>query len=131
MAQAKGDLTETDYVEALTASRLASRDRGIDAVMSQHELDALVLPTATMPTKIDQLNGDHITGIGSTPAAQAGYPEVNVPVGFVGGVPAGMIFVGRAHTESRLIRMAYAYEQATQHRRAPSFLPATLPEVRG
>ena len=71
MAQAKGDLTETDYVEALAASRLASRDRGIDAVMSQHELDALVLPTATMPTKIDQLNGDHITGIGSTPAAQA------------------------------------------------------------
>jgi amidase len=131
MAEAKGDLHEPEYLKALEDSHLASRDEGIDAVMNQYQLDALVLPTATMPSKIDQLNGDHITGVGSTPAAQAGYPEVNVPVGFVGGVPAGVIFVGRAHTEAKLIRMAYAYEQATNHRRPPSFRPATLPEVHG
>ncbi len=129
MAEAKGGLGEAEYISALADSHGASHERGIDAVMSQHRLDALVLPTATIPTKIDQLSGDHITGVGSTPAAQAGYPEVNVPIGFVGGVPAGLIFVGGARSEVKLIRMAYAYEQATMHRRPPRFLPASLPDV--
>ncbi|MBJ7600513.1 amidase [Candidatus Nephthysia bennettiae] len=130
-AQEKGGLTEAEYVKALTESHRMSRDDGIDAVMRQFGLDALVMPTATMPCKIDQLNGDHITGVGSTPAAQAGYPAINVPIGFVDEVPGGLIFVGQPYSEASLIRLAFDYEQATLHRRPPRFLPATRPSTAG
>jgi amidase len=130
-AQEKGGLTEAEYVMALTESQRMSRDDGIDAVMRQFDLDALVMPTATMACKIDQLNGDHITGVGSTPAAQAGYPALNVPIGFVEEVPGGLIFVGQPYSEAKLIGLAFDYEQATLHRRPPRFLPATMPSMAG
>ena len=129
MAESKGGLDEAEYLAALAQSHSASRERGIDAALNRHHLDALVMPTATIPSKIDQVNGDHITGVGSTPAAQAGYPEVNVPIGYVGGVPAGLIFVGTAGSERKLIRIAYAFEQATKHRRPPRFMAGALPDV--
>jgi amidase len=69
------------------------------------------------------LNGDHFTGGFSSAAAVAGYPHVTVPAGYVFGLPVGLSFFGRARTDARLLGFAYAYEQATKHRRAPKFLP--------
>jgi amidase len=95
---------------------------GIDRVMDQHRLDALVAPTGDPAFPIDLLNGDHYTGGGtSTLPAVAGYPHLTVPAGQVFGLPVGLSFFGRAWSEPRLIALAHAFEQATRHRRAPSF----------
>ncbi len=122
-AEAKGPLTERAYRLALAKNLRLSRAQGIDAVMSKHRLDAIVAPTGGPAWTTDLLNGDHFTGGSSTPAAVAGYPNINVPAGFVAGLPVGLSFFGRAHSEPTLIRLAYAYEQATKHRRPPRFLP--------
>jgi amidase len=127
MAEAKGSLEDPEYKQAAAKSRSLAGAQGIDAVMREHRLDALVMPTVTLPCKIDNLNGDHITGLGSTPAAMAGYPAVSVPAGFVGEVPAGVLFTGRRDDEAKLIRLAYGFEQLTRLRRSPEFVPATAP----
>ncbi|BDC50740.1 amidase [Bryobacterales bacterium F-183] len=121
-AQEKGDLNSTEYKEALAACRRLSRDEGIDAVMNQHQLDALFAPTDSPAFPIDWLNGDHFTGGSSTLAAVAGYPHITVPGGLVHGLPVGVSFMGRANSEERLIGLAYAYEQRTKHRRKPRYL---------
>ena len=122
-AEAKGPLTEPAYLKALRASKAMSRAQGIDAVMVRHRLDALVAPTGGPAWTTDLVNGDHFSGGSSTPAAVAGYPNVQVPAGFVHGLPVGLSFFGRAFTEAKLIRLAYAFEQATRHRRPPRLLP--------
>jgi amidase len=122
-AEAKGPLTEAAYLKALRASKALSRAQGIDAVMIKHNLDALVAPTGGPAWTTDLVNGDHFGGGSSSPAAVAGYPNVQVPAGFVYGLPVGISFFGRAFTEARLIRLAYAYEQATRHRQPPRLLP--------
>jgi amidase len=121
-AQEKGPLTTPAYKEALERCRRLSRKEGLDAVMEQHRLDALVAPTGGPAWVIDPVNGDHFTGGNSTPAAVAGYPTVTVPMGFVFGLPVGLSFIGRAWSEGSLLRLAFAYEQATKHRRPPRFL---------
>ena len=122
-AQEKGPLTTPAYREALEKNRRLARAEGIDAVMDEHKLDALVAPTGGPAWTTDLVNGDHFTGGSSTPAAVAGYPNVNVPAGEVFGLPVGISFMGRAWSEPTLLRLAYAFEQATHHRRAPRFLP--------
>lgn len=122
LAQEKGALTEPEYLEALARSRHLAREEGIDAVMDAHRLDALVMPTTGPAWKIDPVVGDHIQGIGSSPAAQAGYPLVTLPAGYTHGLPIGLLLTGRAHSEPRLLALAYAYEQATTHRRPPRLL---------
>jgi amidase len=122
-AEAKGPLTTPAYIEALEKCRRLSRAEGIDAVMDQHKLDALVAPTGGPAWTTDLVNGDHYTGGSSTAAAVAGYPSVTVPAGFIFGLPVGISFFGRAWSEATLIKVAYAFEQATRHRRAPRFLP--------
>ena len=123
-AQAKGPLSSPAYLKALKTCRELSRKQGIDAVMAQHKLDALVAPTAGPAWLIDLPNGDHSAGGDITgPAAVAGYPHVTVPAGYVFGLPVGLSFVGRAYSEPVLIRLAYAFEQATKHRKPPKFLP--------
>jgi amidase len=121
-AQDKGPLTTPAYVEALEKCRRLSRAEGIDAVMDQHTLDALVAPTGGPAWNTDLVNGDHFTGGSSTGAAVAGYPSITVPAGFVFGLPVGISFFGRAWSEATLVKLAYAFEQATRHRRAPRFL---------
>lgn len=123
-AEGKGPLTEPAYLKALRMSKLLSQAQGIDAVMSKHKLDALVAPTGGPAWTTDLVNGDHFTGGSSTPAAVAGYPNVQVPAGYVYGLPVGISFFGRAYTEAKLIRLAYAFEQATRHRQPPRLLPA-------
>lgn len=129
LAEAKGGLDEPEYLDALAQSRRRSREEGIDAVLDRHRLDALVMPTTSPAWKIDPVVGDNIQGMGSSPAAQAGYPLVTVPAGYAHGLPIGLLFSGGAHSEPTLLALAYAYEQATKHRRAPTF-PAALPVER-
>ena len=122
-AEAKGPLTDKAYVDALRKSQRLARNEGIDAVMAKHSLDAIVAPTAGPPWVVDLANGDHFTGGSSTPAAVAGYPSICLPMGMSFGLPVGLSLIGRAWSEATLIRLAYAFEQATKHRKAPRFLP--------
>ena len=122
-AQAKGPLTEKKYRDALAKDLKMSRVDGIDATMNKYKLDAIVAPTGSPAWVTDLVNGDHFSGASSTPAAVAGYPNINVPAGFSHGLPIGISFFGRAYSEPTLIKLAYAYEQATRHRRAPTFIP--------
>ena len=122
-AQAKGALTDKEYVDALAKCRRLSRAEGIDAVMSQHDLDAIVAPTGSPAWPTDLINGDHFTGASSTPAAVAGYPSISMPVGYSFGLPVGISFIGRAWSEPTLIKLAYALEQTVKARQKPKFLP--------
>ena len=120
-AQEKGPLTDKAYLDALEKNRRLSRDEGIDAVMNEHRLDALIAPTGGPAWTTDHVNGDHFLGASSTPAAVAGYPNITVPAGFVHGLPVGLSIFGRAWSEATLIKLAYSFEQATRHRKAPEF----------
>jgi amidase len=122
-AQGMGPLSSPAYRRALASCRRLWRTEGIDQVMTRFRLDALIAPTGNPAWPIDLVNGDHFTGSVTTPAAVAGYPHITVPGGFVCGLPVGISFFGRAWSEPTLLRLAFAYEQATHHRRPPRFLP--------
>lgn len=107
-AQAKEDLTDQKYLDALARIKKATREDGIDRIISVNKLDAIVSPS---------------TGAAWSIAAVAGYPSVTIPAGFVGGMPQGILFMGRPFDEGRLIRYAYSFEQMTKARRKPEFLP--------
>ncbi len=123
-AQATTSLDDPVYLGALTENQRLSRQEGIDAVMDQHQLDALVMPSTSPAWPIDLVNGDH-TGWGSSqPAAVAGYPAITVPAGYAFELPVGITFMGRAYSEPTLLKLAYAFEQATRVRHAPRYLPS-------
>jgi len=122
-AQAKGGLETPAYVEALAKCRRLTREEGLDAAMQKDRLNAIVMITGGPPTLIDLVNGDYDSGGSSTLAAVAGYPSITVPAGYVFGLPVGLSFTGRAWSEGTLLRLAYAFEQATKIRRKPTFRP--------
>ena len=122
-AETKGPLTSPAYRKALATCRKRARTDGIDAAMTRDRLDAIVAPTGSPAWTTDLVNGDHFLGASSTPAAVAGYPSITVPAGLVHGLPVGVSFIGRAWSEATLIRLAFAYEQATRLRKPPQFLP--------
>ena len=121
-SQARGPLTDSEYLNAVRTIQRANREDGIDALMRRHDLDAIVAPTMDLAWPTDHIKGDRLGGGSSAgPAAIAGYPDISVPMGFVSGLPVGVSFFGRAWSEPTLVRIAYAYEQATNERRAPTF----------
>ena len=119
MAEGKGPLTDQEYLDALEKSKRLARD-GIDNTMKEHELDALVAPTNGPSWMTDHVNGDHYSISSSSLAAISGYASITVPAGYVFDLPAGLSFIGGPFSEDALIKMAYAFEQATQARRAPT-----------
>ena len=122
-SEERGPLTDPEYLNAVRTIQQATREDGIDRVMSEHRLDAIVAPTTGLPFPTDHIKGDPWAGMGysASPAAIAGYPDITVPMGFVSGLPAGVSFFAGAWSEPTLISVAYAYEQATNHRRPPTF----------
>lgn len=122
MAQKMDGLDSEEYKETLAKMLAGSRDKGIDKVMDEYNLDAIISPTGAPAWQTDHVNGDHFQLSSSSPAAISGYPDITVPMGFIGGLPLGISFFGRAWSEPALIEMAYAYEQLTLHRKSPEFL---------
>lgn len=123
-AQEKGPLTERAYHEALATNQELSRKEGIDAAIAQFKLDAIVAPTAGPAWTTDWVCGDRVDSGCASPPAVAGYPHITVPAGFVFGLPLGISFFGAAWSEPKLIKYAYAFEQARKARRKPEFLPS-------
>ena len=131
-AAAKGPLTELAYREAVTTARRLSRQEGIDAALAAHGLDALVAPTTSAPWLIDWVNGDNRSIAAAQVPAVAGYPHITVPAGYLHGLPVGLSFIAGAFREATLLRLAYAFEQATNVRRPPPDpTPATIDFVDG
>ena len=119
MALEKGDLNSEEYLEALQNMLQGSRDGGIDRVMDQHGLDAIVAPTGSPAWKTELINGDSFQLGSSSPSAHAGYPVITLTMGHIDGLPVGISLFGRAWSEPVLLEVAYAYEMATGYRRAP------------
>jgi amidase len=122
-AEAKGPLTDKQYLDAVAKNHQLAGVEGIDALMNKHQLDAIVAPTGGPAWLTDLINGDHVAGGSSNAAAVAGYPNVNVTAGYVHGLPVGVSFFGRAWSEPTLIKLAFSFEQGTKARQAPRFLP--------
>jgi len=122
MAQEKEGLDSDDYKKTLRDMLKGHREDGIDKVMNEYMLDAIIAPTGGPAWKTDHTNGDSFHVGSSSPAARAGYPNITVPMGFVDELPVGISFFGSAWSEPVLLEIAYAYEQGTKHRRAPKFL---------
>jgi amidase len=125
-AEAKGPLTSEEYLQALETCRRLSRTEGLDKVLAEHRLDALVAPSGGPAWLIDHVNGDSFMPAGggdTSAAAVAGYPHITVPAGQVCGLPVGVSFMGGPYAEPKLLRLAYAFEQAAPARQAPRFLP--------
>jgi len=123
-AEAKGSLQEAGYLKAREACLTSTRSKGIDAVLAQHRLDALVTLTSGPAWLIDHVNGDFDTGGCSSPAAIAGYPHISVPAGLHRGLPIGLSFFGAAWSEPMLLRLASGYEHVAAPRAIPRFVPS-------
>lgn len=128
-ANARGGLGEDTYISARSRARRLAGPEGIDAALKAQQLDALVAPATGPAWLTDLKNGDVFPGAGYGAAAVARYPSLTIPMGHSNGLPLGIVFMGTAWSEPRLIELGYAYEQLTRARKPPTYLPA-LPEPR-
>jgi len=124
LAHEKGSLEDKEYKEALAIMLKATRENGIDKLLQENNLDALMAPTGSPAWKTDLIDGDHFMGGSSSMAAISGYPAITVPMGFVDELPVGVSFFSKAWSEPQLIEIAFGYEQSTKHRKAPKFIPS-------
>jgi amidase len=122
-ADAKGDLNERAYRIALLQSKLMTQEQGIDGVLEKTKVDAFVAPSGGVAWYTDLISGDCGVFESSSLAAVAGYPNITVPAGYIQGLPAGISFFGKAFSEPTLIKIAFAFEQATKTRKPPKYLP--------
>ena len=109
------------YKNSLFLLNKFSKEEGIDRVMNKYNLDAIISPTGSPAWSSDLLNGDNYHIGSSSPAARAGYPNITIPMGNVHGLPIGISFFGRAWSESKLIEIAFDFEQISKARIIPSF----------
>lgn len=116
---------DPEYIKARETCLKLTRTNGIDKAMAEHDLDAIITPSADVPCLIDLERGDRSSGATTYLAAVSGYPSISVPAGYVGGLPVGVSFFAGAWAEPMLIRLAYAFEQAMQVRQPPEFLVTT------
>lgn len=123
MALEKGDLNSPEYKNALMKMQKGMREEGIDKVMNDNKLDAIIAPTGAPAWRTDLTNGDSFQLGSSSPAAISGYPGITVPMGEIDGLPVGISFFGRAWSEPLLLEISYAFEQGTKHRKIPQFYP--------
>ncbi|MGW7245803.1 amidase family protein [Streptomyces decoyicus] len=123
VADYAGKPSDAEYKKAVATVRRVARDEGIDAALKNHRVDALMMPTGAPTWKIDLVNGDPQIMGSAIPVGYAGYAAINVPAGFVHGLPVGITFMGTAWSEPQLIRFAHGFEQAHPARRAPTFTP--------
>ncbi len=121
-AQGMEGLDTPKYKELLAEMLENTRDKGIDEAMAEHGLSAIIAPTGSAAWKTDPINGDLFLGGSSSPAARAGYPNITVPMGWIEDLPVGLSFFGAAWTEPLLLEIAYAFEQASLQRKAPTFI---------
>jgi amidase len=120
-AEKKGDLNTKEYLDAVNKTTTITRN-AIDKILKDNKLDAIVAPTNGPAECIDLVNGDYDNGFSfSGPAAMAGYPHITVPMGFIHGLPVGLSFISTAYDEAGIIKLGYAYEQATKKRVPPKF----------
>lgn len=129
MSDEKSDLNTPEYLEAVKTMKQLAGPEGIDKVMDEFNLDAIVAPTGSPAWTVDLINGDNSHGGSSSPAANAGYPNITIPAGYVHGLPVGLSFFGRAYSENKLIHLCYDFEQASQIRKKPGFIPALSSKV--
>jgi amidase len=120
-AQEKGSLDSKEYVEALEKCRKLARTEGLDPVLKDNKLDAVVAPSGGPAWLTDHVTGDHFSGGSSSLAAVSGYSSITVPAGYIHGLPIGMSFIGGPYQEPVLIRLTYSFEQATSVRNPPEF----------
>lgn len=121
LANAKGSLNEKEYLDAVKNTTEITRN-AIDTLMKEHNLDAIAAPTNGFACCIDLVNGDYDNGFSfSSPAAMAGYPHITVPMGYFNDLPIGLSFISTAYKEGDIIKLGYAYEQASKNRFAPKF----------
>jgi amidase len=124
LAHEKGTLQDKEYQDALAIMQRATRENGIDKLLKENKLHALMAPTGAPAWKTDLIDGDHFLGGSSSLAAISGYPSITVPMGFADVLPVGVSFFSTAWQEPILFEIAYGYEQATKHRKAPKYIPS-------
>ncbi|MDF2432167.1 MAG: amidase [Mucilaginibacter sp.] len=129
LAEKKGDLNQKEYLDALQKTTGITR-KAIDSILKENNLDAIAAPTNGFAGCIDLVNGDYDNGFSfSSPAAMAGYPHITIPMGYAHGLPAGISFISSAYKEGDIIKLGYAYEQASKKRVKPAFKVDLLGQV--
>jgi amidase len=120
MAVSTDTTSQLQYAEAHARAHAAAGPNGIDRLLAEHNLTALIAPTTGPAFEITLGEGDAFAGGSTTLPAVAGYPHLTVPAGMVDELPVGLSFIGPAWSEAKLLALGYAFEQLKQWRTPPT-----------